>query len=44
MPLWNVGGGVDWWLGRHAGVRLEVRDQLFAAPVFLGFRFGVVFH
>jgi hypothetical protein len=43
MPLWNVGGGMDWWLGRHAGVRLEVRDQLWAAPALLGFRFGVVF-
>lgn len=43
MPLWNVGGGVDWWLGRHAGVRLEGRDQLWAAPALLGFRFGVVF-
>lgn len=42
MPLWNVGGGVDWWLGRHAGLRREVRDQLAALPVFLGIRFGVV--
>ena len=43
MPLWNVGGGVDWWLGRHGGVRLELRDQLSLAPALLGFRFGVVF-
>ena len=42
MPLWNFGGGVDWWLGRRTGVRLELREQLMGLPTFLGFRFGVV--
>jgi hypothetical protein len=38
--LLNGGGGVDWWLTPHAGIRVEVRDQF---PFFLGVRAGVVF-
>ncbi len=26
--FWNVGGGVDWWVGRKIGVRVELRDQI----------------
>lgn len=25
---WNVGAGADAWIGRHAGIRFELRDHL----------------
>ena len=28
--LWNLGGGIDWWLGRRVGVRFEVRDHVWS--------------
>jgi hypothetical protein len=48
IGLFNVGGGADRWVTRHAGLRFEVRDQLFVAPqsaasLLLGVRVGVVF-
>ncbi len=30
--LWNIGGGVDYWLSRRVGIRGEVRDQFYLAP------------
>jgi hypothetical protein len=36
----NAGGGVDLWLTRHSGIRIEVRDQF---PFFPGARAGIVF-
>ena len=36
----HVGGGVDWWTTRRAGIRLEIREQ-FAS--ILSFRAGVIF-
>lgn len=29
---WNVGGGVDWGLTSHLGIRAQVRDYLIKAP------------
>lgn len=29
--LYNFGGGVTWWFGKHAGVRMEVRDYVWPA-------------
>ncbi len=26
--FWNAGGGLDWWVGRKIGVRVELRDQI----------------
>jgi len=42
----NFGGGVEYWLGDHAGVRFEFRDHLFSSdsPHFYGFRLGFAFH
>jgi hypothetical protein len=34
------GGGVDWWSSRHAGLRVEAREQF---GTFLSVRIGVVF-
>ena len=44
VPGFNVGGGVQRWFGRHAGVRIDVRDQ-FSPDVFsrVGVRAGIVF-
>lgn len=28
--LWNVGGGVNWWMRDRLGLRLEVRDHVTA--------------
>ena len=28
--LYNVGGGVTWWMARHVGVRLEFRDYIWS--------------
>ena len=25
IPSFNVGGGADWWVSRHAGLRLDIR-------------------
>jgi hypothetical protein len=25
---WNIAGGLDYWAGRHAGLRVELRDHL----------------
>ncbi len=55
LNLWNVGGGIDWWLARRVGLRVEVRDQIwhesYSSPYysfsntthFWNFRTGVVF-
>jgi len=39
-PMAHVGGGVEWWTNGRAGLRFEVREELFAL---LSFRCGVVF-
>ena len=31
-PMYIVGGGVDWGLLPHAGLRLQYREELFKAP------------
>jgi hypothetical protein len=48
--LWNVGGGVDYWVTRRTAFRAEFRDYLHpsscnscGALQFPGARFGVVF-
>lgn len=43
--LWNVGGGVDYWVSRRVGVRLDVRDHVWAdvgTAHFWGPRIGIV--
>ena len=42
----NFGGGVEYWLRDHVGLRFEFRDHVFSSdsPHFYGFRFGVAFH
>ena len=44
--LWNVGGGVDYWVGRRVGIRTEIRDHIYSdggTTHFWGPRIGVVF-
>ena len=44
--LANFGGGMNYWLARRVGVRLELRDQLNTTGTiahFWGVRFGVAF-
>lgn len=45
--LFNVGGGVDVWLKRRVGLRLEVRDHVYTpgnhSAHFWGARFGITF-
>jgi hypothetical protein len=45
--LFNVGGGLNYWLRRSLGLRMELRDQVQtgdgAAIHWWGFRFGLVF-
>ncbi|HET8548706.1 MAG TPA: hypothetical protein VFL57_11905 [Bryobacteraceae bacterium] len=45
--LWNIGGGVNYWVGRHVGVRLELRDNVWPAEGInmhlVGVRFGIAF-
>jgi hypothetical protein len=44
VGLFNVGGGIDWWITPHTGMRFEVRDQFVTrASILLGARVGVVF-
>jgi hypothetical protein len=44
---WNVGAGADAWIGRHAGIRFELRDHLRpdhrGTTNYWSFRAGVVF-
>jgi|SRR5579871_382654 len=30
LNLYNFGGGVTWWMTKHAGVRLEFRDYVWS--------------
>ena len=42
----NFGGGVDYWVKDHVGLRFEVRDNVWtlgAAIHYIGFRVGVTF-
>ena len=45
----NIGGGVNWWLAKHAAFRLDIRDQdhinYFHSPFtrFVALRVGVTF-
>ena len=41
----NIGGGVQYWVQPHLGLRLEFRDHIFSSdsPHFYAFRFGVSF-
>jgi hypothetical protein len=42
----NFGAGVNWWAGRHTGVRLEFRDHFetqYTEVHYLGFRIGFAF-
>jgi hypothetical protein len=42
--LANAGGGVNLWILRHLGVKLEVRDHFRGGDInYLEFRFGVTF-
>ena len=43
--LFNVGGGVDYWIGSRVGLRLEARDQILSdgSGHFVGGRFAIVF-
>jgi hypothetical protein len=45
--LWNIGGGLNYWIGRHVGVRAEVRDNIWTAEGtnmhLVGVRFGIAF-
>jgi hypothetical protein len=47
FDAWNIGGGADAWMGRHAGVRFELRDYLRkdrrGDSNYWAFRVGVVF-
>ena len=43
LALWNAGAGLDWWIARRAGLRVDVRSHLGTLPALSGFRFGVVF-
>ena len=39
FPTLDVGGGFDWWSSRHAGLRVEAREQF---GTFFSVRAGVV--
>ena len=41
--MFNFGGGVNYWLHRRFGLRLEIRDHVFIDSVahYWGFRFGL---
>lgn len=42
----NFGGGVNYWLKDHIGLRFEIRDHLVVESPdthFIGFRFGMTF-
>jgi hypothetical protein len=43
LPMFNIGGGADWWLSRHAGLRVDIREGLLGGSSLLAFRIGVVF-
>jgi len=47
LNAFNVGGGVNYWFARRAGLRLELRDHIHSADGtalhWWGFRFGVSF-
>lgn len=47
FDAWNVGAGADAWIGRHAGIRFELRDHIRpdqrGATNYWSFRAGVVF-
>jgi hypothetical protein len=40
LPMLHIAAGLDWWAGRRAGLRFEVREQF---PSMLAFRCGIVF-
>ena len=46
--LFNVGGGINYWWNKRAGMRVEFRDHIYPGNYDgfhqLDFRFGVVFH
>jgi len=49
IAMWNVGAGVDYWMRPHAGLRVELHDQIYEDPYYHGVqtkdvRVGVVFH
>ena len=41
----NFGGGVQYWMKDHLGLRFEFRDHIFSSdsPHFYGFRVGIAF-
>jgi hypothetical protein len=43
--LFNFGGGINYWISKRVGLRLEFRDHVwFAGPLhYWGFRIGVAF-
>ena len=42
--MFNGGGGIDWWITPHSGIRFEVRDQFLPfGSILPGARVGVVF-
>ena len=46
INLWNIGGGFDYWVGKRAGLRVELCDHLFSdgyAAHAWGARVGLLF-
>jgi len=47
LNAFNVGGGVNYWFARRAGLRLELRDHIHSTDDvtlhWWGFRFGITF-
>jgi hypothetical protein len=45
--LWNIGGGLNYWIGRHFGIRAELRNNIWPAEGInmhlVGARFGIAF-
>jgi hypothetical protein len=47
VNLGNFGAGTNYWFSRHAGVRVEARDQIWTsgpAVHYWGVRFGIALH
>jgi hypothetical protein len=44
-PLWNWGGGANWWMRRRFGLRFEFRDHVWSTADrhLFEFRFGICF-
>lgn len=40
----NFGAGLNWWIARDVGLRVELRDQVVEGTNYWGVRFGINFH